>query len=837
MMGIGFPTLGFSENRMFNRQIFAKSILTLAGLTAGIHINAMPAAEAPNLAAPNPVSPAPATGTSKPDPAAMHCAITQYQQWVRAQSRPLDPELKAKKLQEIDQACGSSLHLSNVITAYDSPAGAAQEPKQGVAAIVTGAPPTPAATGPAFAELVDGPLDNLVAYLSRPGNDVNERNTKFETLLDVAADHNKTLAAKFLLDHGADIEASPGQGTRFHGNTALFHAAFLNSIEVAQLLITRGANIDSHPDTADARTPTPLCAAASQGNLQMVVLLLNHGADADAEFGVHQTPLSEALAHGHMDVVRALMDHGAKLKSQYLAAAAMQGRVEATKLLLTQPMDQASKDDALRFAILGDPEHSTERIQIVQDLLDHGANIDNLKSVPDVIPVMFATTPDMAEFLFSHGANREAKLPGAQIAQAFVCNKATRDPVGMLQVLIARGIDLSGPTPRGSALTCATQADNQALLSFLKEHHVGISSANDNTASVAPPALAVAQEKHVSPKRACGRFDQIDNSHTPVELYASVADCVENNRDDDAVGLFILAGMDSSFDFLRVADKTAGQARQILIMGLFGGMPPDVRARFQTATKEIMDQPKRRAVLCKQINKIGPPQYFPAYMVHHGLGAVQSALSNQPPPAPLEPNFDAAATWANLLTNYLNCGSETSPAPRLMQLKSTPAKGISKEIITSVLTTADGRQLVVMTSHFHYVFEPPAPLLAALKGSFHPYVHATFSAFHADIVGTTSGTVTLSVTSAPDDALASAIAAGFTKTPDGAVFATTLHGHRYTAGDVQPTAQYRLNRPYEIEIEDDLRNYKKPSPIVMAAGYLTIYGILLVVAPQVYTSR
>ena len=430
---------------MFNRQALPRSVLALVALTAGIYFNATPAAEAPNPVSPTPASPAPATGTFKPDSAAMRCAITQYQQWVRAQGRPLDPELKAKKLQEIDQACGSSLHLSNVITAYDSPASATQEPKQAVVAVVTGAPTIPAVTGPTFAELVDGPLDNLAVYLSRPGIEVNGRNAKFETLLDVAADHNKTLAAKFLLDHGADIEASPGQSTRFHGNTALFHAAFLNSVDVAELLIARGANVDSRPKASDPHTPTPLCAAASQGNLQMVVLLLNHGAGADAEFGVHQTPLSEALAHGHMDVVRALMDHGAKLKSQYLAAAAMQGRVEATKLLLTLPIDQATKDDALRFAILGGPEHSAERIQIVQDLLDHGANIDNLKGVPDVIPVMFATTPDMVEFLFAHGANREAKLPGAQIAQAFVCNKSSKDPVGMLQVLIARGIDFKRP--------------------------------------------------------------------------------------------------------------------------------------------------------------------------------------------------------------------------------------------------------------------------------------------------------------------------------------------------------------------------------------------------------
>jgi hypothetical protein len=79
-------------------------------------------------------TPSPTPNTSKPDPSAMHCALAQYIPWVRAQGRPLDPELKAKKLKEIDQACGSSLHLSNVQTAYDSPLKPAQTPNPPVAA-------------------------------------------------------------------------------------------------------------------------------------------------------------------------------------------------------------------------------------------------------------------------------------------------------------------------------------------------------------------------------------------------------------------------------------------------------------------------------------------------------------------------------------------------------------------------------------------------------------------------------------------------------------------------------------------------------------------------------
>lgn len=161
----------------------------------------------------------------------------------------------------------------------------------------------------------------------------------------------------------------------------------------------------------------------------------------------------------------------------------------------------------------------------------------------------------------------------------------------------------------------------------------------------------------------------------------------------------------------------------------------------------------------------------------------------------------------------------------------------SKESISSVLVTADGSQLVVMTARFHYIFNIPPPLLAALKGSFHPYVQATFSDFHVEVTQGTSGTVTLSVVSAPDEARAAAVAAGFTKTAAGPVFVTTLHGVRYVAGDVHATAQYKLNNTYEIEVDDDLQNYSKPSPVTLAAGYLMIGGILLVVAPQAYTSR
>ena len=74
-----------------------------------------------------------------------------------------------------------------------------------------------------------------------------------------------------------------------------------------------------------------------------------------------------------------------------------------------------------------------------------------------------------------------------------------------------------------------------------------------------------------------------------------------------------------------------------------------------------MGDSSRRARLCEEVKKIGPPQYFPAYMVNHGLGVMQSALANQAPSTPFDPQFDAAATWRELLTSYLECGGAAAP--------------------------------------------------------------------------------------------------------------------------------------------------------------------------------
>jgi ankyrin repeat protein len=350
-----------------------------------------------------------------------------------------------------------------------------------------------------FTALVNGPLDNLEAYLARPGIDINERGvTNSTTLLDIAAERNNVAVLKYLLDHGADVEATPGLSDRKYGLTALHHAAYFDAIDAANFLILRGARIDAHiaEDSSHIATPTPLILAAQSGHLRMVQVLLAHGADVNAMYGRNQTAISDALGYGHVDVAHLLIDRGAKLTARGLNDAAMQGHADSVRLMLTLPIDAAAANEAILYATLRGPETGSEPKDIIEQLSAHGADIDYRVREHDAIPVMFATTPDMIDFLLSHGANGEAKLPGAQLAQAYVCNAKVKEPLSVLKVLVAHGVDIGGEpsSPAVSAMNCALRSRNAEVVQYLKNHEDN----RDSTMRI--PDFAVAPGTTPSPE-------------------------------------------------------------------------------------------------------------------------------------------------------------------------------------------------------------------------------------------------------------------------------------------------------------------------------------------------
>lgn len=116
------------------------------------------------------------------------------------------------------------------------------------------------------------------------------------------------------LNDGADINIKAESGD-LNGWTALHIAADTNLLQIADLLITRGANINA---TAGTRDWTPLHAAAARGHLQIITLLLTHGANVQAIARDNRTPLHVAVLRDHPQVVELLLSHNAVVYASLL---------------------------------------------------------------------------------------------------------------------------------------------------------------------------------------------------------------------------------------------------------------------------------------------------------------------------------------------------------------------------------------------------------------------------------------------------------------------------------------------------------------------------------------
>ena len=117
-----------------------------------------------------------------------------------------------------------------------------------------------------------------------------------------AAHTGEVETARVLLDSGASIEAK-----KEGGFTPLLEAAWVNRIPVAQLLVSRGADINSKTERNNLRNYTALHIAASKDFEEMVRFLLDQGADWSAKIGEGDTALDVARRNGRDSVIKLLV--------------------------------------------------------------------------------------------------------------------------------------------------------------------------------------------------------------------------------------------------------------------------------------------------------------------------------------------------------------------------------------------------------------------------------------------------------------------------------------------------------------------------------------------------
>ncbi len=93
------------------------------------------------------------------------------------------------------------------------------------------------------------------------------------------------------------------------GFTPIGLAAFFGQLEVVRLLLDRGADVNAV--SRNNTGYTALTASATRADLPVVELLIEHGADVGHRYGPGYSPLHAAAAAGGLPVVRALVAKGA----------------------------------------------------------------------------------------------------------------------------------------------------------------------------------------------------------------------------------------------------------------------------------------------------------------------------------------------------------------------------------------------------------------------------------------------------------------------------------------------------------------------------------------------
>ena len=123
--------------------------------------------------------------------------------------------------------------------------------------------------------------------------------------LNIGAMKGDLEAVKRLIDAKASIDSDHYYGTPLKLACANGH------IKIAELLIEKGADVNAEGNEGG----TPLYIVADAGHKEIAKLLIANGADVNAEDEFGETPLHRAAREGHKEIAELLIAKGANVNA------------------------------------------------------------------------------------------------------------------------------------------------------------------------------------------------------------------------------------------------------------------------------------------------------------------------------------------------------------------------------------------------------------------------------------------------------------------------------------------------------------------------------------------
>ena len=141
--------------------------------------------------------------------------------------------------------------------------------------------------------------------------------------------------AELLLSKGAVVDWR-GINERY---TALMMASYHNHFEIAKLLISEGGG--GEVDLADDDGWTALLYASDEGDLEILELLTSSGADVNIRTGYGNTALHIASIHGHLEIAQLLLCQGADMRERTIDRTYTNGSLKVADCLRKWPWTMA----------------------------------------------------------------------------------------------------------------------------------------------------------------------------------------------------------------------------------------------------------------------------------------------------------------------------------------------------------------------------------------------------------------------------------------------------------------------------------------------------------------
>ena len=250
------------------------------------------------------------------------------------------------------------------------------------------------------------------------------------TLLHHAAAFGGLDVMELLIDKGADVNAKNRRAAM------PLHWAIHDAAKV-RLLISRGAQVNARQ--VEGRTPL-YQATVLGGGLPVVRVLLERGADPNIPILIGQTPLRAAALRGDVDAMLLLIEKGANVNAKNgagetpLMAAATTGNAKAVRLLLEKGADATVRSKRNETA-LGDAATSGV-LESVTLLLDRGAEV-NTRNIRGYSPVMLAAgsdamPADVVKLLLDKGADTSYSADYDETAQMLAAKRGNTSVARLL---------------------------------------------------------------------------------------------------------------------------------------------------------------------------------------------------------------------------------------------------------------------------------------------------------------------------------------------------------------------------------------------------------------------